>query len=458
MSLPTTIRTMPPATRRAFEVVVAPLQAFFRLEAASGLVLLGCAVAALAWANLSPESYRAVFSAPLTLGLAGATVTFSVHALVNDGLMTVFFAVVGMEIKRELVHGELRTARQAILPLVAAAGGMVVPALLYVAWNAGGPGAAGWGIPMATDIAFCIGVLTLLGRRVPRALLVFVTALAIFDDIGGILVIALFYGTGLKAGWLLAAGGLVAVAGVMGRARVGSGLLWMAATAALWWTLHGGGIHATLAGVVAGLAVPATPRRPLREVFQELALHAADLAKAAVDENRDEAAANAIEEKLEDLEAPLTRFVHSLHPWVAFGIMPVFALANSGVTLATVERSQLLGDVAVGTAVALVAGKLLGIFSFTAVAVRLRLAPMPGAASWPKLLGVSLVAGVGFTVALFIAGLAFPGDARLLDQAKIGILAGSLVAGLTGAAVLRFSGEARQQRPEGDAQAAAGGR
>lgn len=428
------------APRRAFEAVVLPLQRFFRLEAASGLLLLGCAVAALGWANLAPESYRAVFSAPLTLGLGGAAARFSVLALVNDGLMTVFFAVVGMEIKRELVQGELRTARQAILPLVAAAGGMVVPAAIYAAWNAGGPGARGWGIPMATDIAFCIGVLTLLGSRVPRALVVFVTALAIFDDIGGILVIAVFYGSGVSAGWLAAAAAAAAGAVLLGRARVGSALAWILATAALWVALHGAGIHATLAGVAVGLAVPARPRRPLGEVFRELADHARDLGRAAADEARDDAAASAIEEKLEELESPLGRFVHALHPWVAFGVMPLFALANSGVTLAAVERSQLLGSVAVGTAAALFLGKLAGIFLFTAAAVRLGLSPMPGAASWAKLLGVSMVAGIGFTVALFIAGLAFAGDPRLLDEAKLGILAGSLVSGVVGAAVLRATG------------------
>jgi NhaA family Na+:H+ antiporter len=430
------------ASRRAFAAVVAPLQTFFRLEAASGLLLLGCAAVALAWANLAPGSYRALFSAPLTVGAAGAAARFTVLELVNDGLMTVFFAVVGMEIKRELVQGELRTARRASLPIVAAVGGMVVPALLYTGWNAGGPGAAGWGIPMATDIAFCIGVLTLLGRRVPRALVVFVTALAIFDDLGGILVIALFYGSGLHAGWLLAAAAAIAGAVTLGRMRVASALAWTAATAALWVTLHGAGIHATLAGVVVGLAVPARPRRPLREVFQELSAHSRDLARAAADEARDDAAASAIEERLEELESPLGRFVHALHPWVAFGVMPLFALANSGVALAAVERSQLLGPVTVGTAVALLAGKPLGIFLFTAAAVRLGLAPMPGGATRPKLLGVAMVAGIGFTVALFIAGLAFPGDPRLLDEAKLGILAGSLVSGIVGAAVLRGTGEA----------------
>lgn len=432
------------APGRVFAAAVAPLQAFFRLEAASGLLLLGCAAAALAWANVAPESYRAFFATPFALSAAGVAAEFTLLQLVNDALMALFFAVVGMEIKRELVQGELRTTRQAILPAIAAVGGMIVPAAIYLAFNPRGPGAAGWGIPMATDIAFCIGVLTLLGPRVPRALVVFVTALAIFDDIGGILVIAIFYGDGVAPGWLVAAAAAGAGAFALGRARVARPLAWLVAGALLWWTLHHAGIHATIAGVVVGLAIPARPRRPLREVFQELSVHASDLARAAAGEDHDEAAAHAIEERLEDLEAPLGRFIHALHPWVAFGVMPLFALANSGVTLASLERSQLLGGVAVGTALALFVGKLAGIFVFTAAAVRAGLSPSPGGASHAKLLGVSAVAGIGFTVALFIAGLAFAHEPRLLDEAKVGILAGSLASGLVGALVLRGT-----PRPEG---------
>jgi NhaA family Na+:H+ antiporter len=378
--------------------MVAPLQAFFRLEAASGLLLLACAVAALAWANLAPGTYHALLAAPLALGPLHLTPLLAV----NDGLMTVFFAVVGMEIKRELVDGELRSARQAVLPLVAALGGMVVPAAIYAALNRGGPGAPGWGIPMATDIAFCIGVLTLLGRRVPRALVVFVTALAIFDDIGGILVIALFYGTGLAPGWLLAATAVAGLAVALGRARVASAALWTAVGLALWVALHAGGIHATIAGVIVGLALG---------------------------------------------EPALGRFERALHPWVAFGVMPLFALANSGVTLSTLERSQLTGAVAVGTAVALLVGKPAGIYLFTAAALRLRLASVPGGASRAQLLGVAMVAGIGFTVALFIAALAFHRDAALLDEAKLGILAGSLASGVLGALVLRAGG-VPTERPE----------
>jgi NhaA family Na+:H+ antiporter len=290
---------------------------------------------------------------------------------------------------------------------------------------------------MATDIAFSIGVLTLLKRRVPHALIVFLTALAIFDDIGGIIVIAIFYGGGVHAGWLLGAAAVTAGAVLMSRAYVRSGLAWAVAGALLWYALHHSGVHAAIAGVVLGLAVSATPRRPLRDVIQELSAHAAALTRSGADEERDEAAVHGIEERLEELEAPLTRFVGLLHPWIAFGVMPLFALANSGVQLTGRDAAQLAGPVAIGTALALFAGKQAGILAFTMIAVRAGLARVPGDASRVKLLGVSVVAGIGFTVALFIAGLAYPAEPLLLDQAKVGILAGSLLSGVVGAAILR---------------------
>ncbi len=296
---------------------------------------------------------------------------------------------------------------------------------------------------MATDIAFCIGVLTLLKSRVPHALIVFVTALAIFDDIGGILVIAIFYGEGMHLAWLLGAAAVSGALLLMNRAQVRSAPAYAAGGLALWYALHHGGIHATLAGVVLGLVIPARPRRRSREVLSELARHAEGLLRKAPDEELDSAAVLRIEEHLEDLEAPVARFIHALHPWVAYLIMPLFALANSGVDLRGLEPSQLVGPVAVGTGAALFLGKLLGIFLFTLGAVKPGLAPVPGNSSLPKLFGVSVVAGIGFTVALFIAGLAFPTHPELLDQAKVGILAGSLLSGLVGAAVLRMTSTVR---------------
>ena len=426
-------RPVPPIFRAAVE----PIRRFLRLEAASGILLLASAVAALAWANLGgAASYRAVLETPLSLRFGGVGVDASVHAVVNDGLMTLFFFVVGMEIKRELVLGELRTLRQAALPLVAAVGGMLAPAAIFLAFNAGGPGRAGWGVPMATDIAFAVGVLALVRSRVSNALAVFLTALAIFDDIGGILVIALFYGEGISLPWIAAGAGVTGALVVLGRFGVRSGLVWAAGGAVLWWTFHHAGVHATIAGVVLGFAVPA--RRPVapREVLDALARHARALVDRRDDERLDEENVRAIEKALEQRESLLSRFTELLHPWVAFGIMPAFALSNSGVEVAGLSAEQLTGRVAVGTALALFAGKLAGIFAFAGAAVRLGLAPMPAGGTYPKLLGVSIVGGIGFTVALFIAGLAVPQAPALLDEAKLGILAGSLGAGIVGAIVL----------------------
>lgn len=425
---------------RLFVAVTRPLQAFLRLEAASGILLLLCAVAALIWANASPSSYRATFEYPLALGAGGSVAIFTLRALINDGLMALFFFVVGMEIKRELVAGELNSVAKASLPAIAALGGMVLPAGIFLAFNAGEPGQRGWGIPMATDIAFCVGILTLLKDRVPRALVVFVTALAIFDDIGGILVIAFFYGHGLSVSWLLGAAALTIVLLAMNRAYVINGLAYAVVGAGLWYALHYGGVHATIAGVVLGLMIPARPQRSSREVLHELAGHVSGLDQKPPDEELDGAEILAIEEKLEDLQAPLHRFVHLLHPFVAFFIMPVFALANSGVSLGGSGLATLATPVALGAAAGLFLGKQVGIFGLTMVAVKLRLAPMPGGASRMKLFGVSVIAGIGFTVALFIASLAYHDAAEMLAQAKLGVLLGSVVSGIVGFALLRFTG------------------
>ena len=420
--------------------MVRPIQAFFELEAASGIVLLACATAALVWVNLAgAQSYRALVEAPISVMVGGAAVRFTLLQLVNDGLMTVFFFVVGMEIKRELVVGELAAPSQAALPAVAALGGMIAPAALFLAWNAGRPGEPGWGVPMATDIAFTVGVLALLGKRVPPALVVFVTALAIFDDIGGILVIAVFYGGALDARWLAAAAALTALLAAFSARRVRSGTAYLAVGALLWYALHASGIHATIAGVALGLAIPARGRSAPREILEALARDLADVVRRPPAEADDEGCLLAAGDRIEELEAPLDRFERRLHPWVAFGVMPLFALVNSGVDLRGLAPGDATGNVAVGVAVALLAGKPIGIFAFTVAAVKLGFARVPGDASLVKLLGVSVVAGIGFTVALFIAGLAYASHPDLLDQAKLGILAGSLTSGLAGALIIRLT-------------------
>jgi Na+:H+ antiporter, NhaA family len=434
----------PAAARRpnpVFAGVLRPIQQFFRLEAASGMVLLVTAVLALLAAN-SPleQAYRELLEFPLQLGAGGVMAAVTLQELVNDGLMTVFFFVVGMEIKRELVVGELRTPARALLPAVAALGGMAVPGLIFFLINFNGPGRSGWGIPMATDIAFCVGVLTLLRAHVANGLKVFLTALAVFDDLGGIVVIALFYGHGVELAWLGASAALLAVLFALNRRYVRNGLAWAAAGLALWYSLGKGGVHPTISGVFLGMAIPALPPRPLRDTLRALHDYVAQLVSRPTDADLEAAEVLSIEEQLEDLEAPLTRFVHLLHPMVAFGIMPLFALVNSGVRLGAEAAAALWTAVPMGAALGLFVGKQMGIFLTTFAAVKLKLAPMPGNAPFRKLYGVAIVGGVGFTVALFVAQLSYPGHAELLDQAKIGILAGSLVSGVVGFLFLRFSG------------------
>jgi NhaA family Na+:H+ antiporter len=416
--------------------VVRPIQAFFKMEAAGGIVLLLAAAAALILANSgAAEAFHHLVELPIALELAGARVSFTLHHVINDGLMTLFFAVVGMEIKRELVAGELRTVARALLPLIAALGGMVVPAAIYVAFTAGTPGIAGWGIPMATDIAFCIGLLTLLRGRVAHALVVYLTALAIFDDIGGILVIAFFYGTGVNWLWLAGGAGVTAIMVVGARRGVVGAAFYTLLGAALWLALHEGGIHATLAGVITGLAVPVSARRDLDTVLRELADHTSNLLEESSDrEQRNEQLA-AIDDVISDLHSPLQKFIHALHPWVAFGVMPLFALANAGVAL-ELDAGKLTAPVTLGVTLGLLVGKPVGIFLCTWIALRAGLAPRPGDASNAKLFGIAVVAGIGFTVALFIASLAFARAPELLAEAKLGILLGSGLAGLLGTVIL----------------------
>jgi NhaA family Na+:H+ antiporter len=429
-------RPLPPV----FQAVLRPLQTFFALEVAGGLLLVAASALALGWAN-SPwaASYRALLDHPLGLQVGAFRADFPLHVLVNDVLMTVFFAVVGMEIKRELVLGELRTPARALLPAIAAAGGMAVPGLVYLAFNGGQPTSSGWAIPMATDIAFSIGVLTLVRSRVHHGLVVFLTALAIFDDLGGILVIALFYGTGLHAEWLAGAAGVTGLLLLFNRYGVRNGVAWLLGTAGLWACLHHGGIHATLAGVVVGMCVPARGRISPGEVLEALRKHVEGLGRKPEEEELEAGEILQIEETLEDLEAPLNRFVHMLHPWVVYGILPLFAFMNAGVGLGGGGGLSWTSPVALGVGLGLLIGKPVGIFFTTLLAVKSGFAPMPGDASRLQLFGVSVVAGIGFTVALFVAALSFPGQDGVLDAAKLGIISGSLTSAVLGYLVLRLA-------------------
>ena len=445
------------------ERVLAPFRRFTRTQSASGIVLLAATAIALGWAN-SPwaDSYHDLWELPVGGTLGPASFRTTLHHLINDGLMAVFFFLVGLEIKREMIAGELASLRTASLPLIAALGGMVVPAAIYALVNRGGPGAPGWGVPMATDIAFALGVLALLGDRVPIGLKVFLAALAIVDDIGAVLVIAVFYSSGVAWGPLAGAAGLLLLAVGLNRAGARQPWTYGAIGLALWATVLLSGIHATVAGVLLAFAIPVRTRLNEREFLTKArrALDDFDAAAAAtaadprttVLSNADHhTAIEEIETLCEKAQPPLIRLEHALHGTVSFGIMPIFALANAGVTLdAAALGSAVVSPVTIGTALGLLIGKPLGIFGFSWLAVRLRIAALPQGATWLACAGVAVLGGIGFTMALFIAGLAFPvgtPQAALLDAAKLGILVASVVAGVGGALLLRRA-VARPVEPE----------
>jgi len=417
----------------------APLREYLREEAAGGVVLMAAAALALGWAN-SPwqAAYIALWQTPLAVQLGRFAIEADLRQWVSDGLMTLFFLVVGLEIKRELVAGELRTWRGAALPVVAAAGGMAVPALIYAAVNAGAPGAPGWGIPMATDVAFALGVLALLGPRVPAALKVFLLTLAVVDDLGSITVVALFYSRGVDLGALTVAVGLLALVAILVRARIWWLPLHAGLGLALWLALWQAGVSPVLAGVAMGLLTPARPTAP-PEV-------ARDRGGALAGELAADPHPPTLREMLREARGtvPLAeRLAHDLHPVSAFVVVPLFALANAGVSL---ERGGLAapgaGSVLGGVVAGRVLGKLAGIGAAAWLAVRLGLAVRPEATSWAQLAGVAIVAGIGFTVPLFVADLAFP-DGRLQAPVKLGLLAASVIAGAAGALVLVLAARPR---------------
>jgi Na+:H+ antiporter, NhaA family len=392
------MRITTPSTADAplIERVLRPFQEFIATEAASGIVLLATTALALVLAN-SPlaSAYHHVLEIPLALGIPRFALRLSLHEWVNDGLMAIFFFLVGLEMKREVLVGDLSTRRSATLPVAAALGGMLVPAALYFLLNARGEGSRGWGVPMATDIAFALGVLALLGKRVPTGLRVFLAALAIADDLGAVLVIAFFYTAALS--WAAIGGAaLVLVSLVLfNAAGAGRAYIYALVGVVLWVLVLRSGVHATIAGVLLAFTVPAGAGE---------------------------------------------RMEHALRGVVAFAIMPIFALANAGVPLGG-EGAALRSPIAWGIVLGLVIGKPLGIVLASYLAVRTGAAELPGTAGWRHVHGVGWLGGIGFTMSLFIASLAF-GDGALLDIAKLGVIAASAVAGVTGYALLRFAAPA----------------
>ncbi|QRQ85576.1 Na+/H+ antiporter NhaA [Cupriavidus oxalaticus] len=426
-----------PRAQALAEKAFSALEHFIHIEAVSGIVLLAAAGIALLWAN-SPaaESYHALWHAPLSVGVGPYLVSQSLHFWVNDALMTIFFLVVGMEIRREIHEGALANLQLATLPMAAALGGVIAPALLYLTLNTAMPERGGWAIPTATDIAFAVGVLALLGKAIPGNVRVFLLALAIIDDIVAVLIIAVAFSAGLDySGLLIAGAGILMVLGLQW-IGVGSAYAYVIPGGILWWGMLRTGAHPTLAGVVLGMMTPVLPgrtrERPLDTATQ--ALH--DLrarARGPAPQAEDLAAPlKQLRQAQREVLPPVTRVQMALHPWVAYLIMPLFALANAGVSLDGVDLGMgSAPSVLLGVAVALIVGKPLGVVSVSWCAVRLGWCKLPPGVTWGGVCLIGLLAGIGFTMSIFIATLAFS-DANLLGAAKLGVLLASALAAVSG--------------------------
>ena len=410
----------------------APFRRFLAIEAASTLLLLGATGVALAWVN-SPwgSSYHQLWHTEVRIGVGRAVLALSLQHWVNDGLMVLFFFLVGMEIKHELVHGELSSRERAMLPVFAALGGMLAPAALYTAVEGSGPAASGWGVPMATDIAFAVAALAVLGARVPPGLKVFLLTLAIVDDLGSIAVIALFYTAKLSLAALGAAGLGLAVVYAASRAGIRSYAVYGALGGAIWLAMLASGIHATVAGVLLGFLTPATAFAPGEGFVRRGRELAADLLERLEIDEPKRMIADLASRRREAI-SPLEQLTRWLHPWVAFAVMPLFALANAGVVLDLGSlRDPLALRVTVAVVVGLVIGKPLGISSFAWASVRLGMARLPTGVTWLAILGAGALGGIGFTMAIFITTLAFR-DPSFIAASKVGVLAASVLATATG--------------------------
>ncbi len=434
-----------PLGKRPIERIVRPFQDFTHKEASSGIVLLLAAAAALIWVN-SPwsDNYHELWETHLRISVGGFLLDKPLEAWINDALIVVFFFVVGLEIKRSILVGELSSPRNAALPVIAALGGVILPALIYLGFNnLGSEGGQGWAIPMATDIAFSLGVLALLGSRVPLSLKLFLAAFAIADDIAGVTIIAVFYTEDIS--WMnfgIAFGFLGALI-VANRLDIHNPLPYAVLGILVWYYFLQSGVHTTVAGVLVAATVPIRVRidadrfleraHILLAEFERHDEDSTDMLPATIDQR---AAVQELEIACQQVESPLQRMEHSLHPWVAFLIIPIFALANAGVALDSGLDSALTSSITLGVLVGLVAGKSVGVTVFAWLAVRSGVAAMPQGANWRQIFGVALLGGIGFTMALFITNLTFVNDGLIAD-AKIGILAGSIIAGVGGWLILR---------------------
>lgn len=436
-------------TPRSLRLRLANAGALFGSPTAPGLLLIACTALALTAANSGlAAGYASFFHQEISIGAGRFLLAMPLHTWINDGLMAIFFFAIGLEIKRELLVGHLSSFKRSALPIVAALGGMVVPGLIYAAFNVGGPGLHGWAIPTATDIAFAVGVLALLGDRVPPPLKVFLLALAIVDDLGAVAVIATFYTESIAPGALAIAGVGLLVAVGMNTARVRTPAAYAVIGAVVWLAMLKSGVHATIAGVLMGFTIPVRTAYDGRGWLRSL--------EAAVDryrtvlgmhtpDSREELGArqtiiHEIERSTEKAQSPLIRLEHTLGPWVTFLIMPIFAFTNAGVAISGGSISSAAGDpVAWGVLLGLFLGKQVGVFLFGWTAVRLRLAMLPAGTRWSQYYGVAIIAGIGFTMSLFVTELSFDGRHELAETAKLAILVASGLSGIAGYVWLRIA-------------------
>lgn len=423
-----------------------PVSRFISQEFTGGIILFVSVVAALIWAN-SPwaESYHHLWEMKFSIGLAGKGLNGPLHVWINDGLMALFFFVIGLELKREFIAGELSTMKKASLPMMAALGGMVVPALIYVAINFNSEASHGWGIPMATDIAFALALLSLAGKNIPTSVKVFLSALAVADDLGAVLVIAFFYTPQIELLPLLFGGimlGLLFLGNVLGARHTS---FYLIVGIAVWVGFLLSGVHATIAGVLVAFMIPARTKIDEGEFVRNNRLHLVKFENeipmnGSLTTPEQHLTIEKIKQLCVDAETPLQKIEYGLHPWVAFVIMPLFALANAGMFIGKDFFSTLINPVSIGVGAGLIIGKFVGILLFTWLMVKLRIARLPYRATWKHIRGVAMLAGVGFTMSLFITGLAFK-DAAHIDQSKYGILIASIIAGTAGLLILKSAGK-----------------
>ncbi|MEX0902724.1 MAG: Na+/H+ antiporter NhaA [Pseudohongiellaceae bacterium] len=425
---------------KPFERIITPFEEFITRQTTTGLLLMGTTVAALVLANSNLAGvYEELINLYAGISIGSWELRLTLHHWVNDGLMALFFFVVGLELKREILVGELARPRQAVLPIVGALGGMLLPALIYLAFNYDGEGARGWGIPMATDIAFAIGVLVLLAKRVPKTLITFLVALAIVDDLGAVLVIALFYTESIVTNWLLAVILVLALLALLNLIGVRIILPYFLLAVGLWYALLQSGIHATVAGVLGAFSVPARPRydpglfsRHVRDLLLRFDTSYKGNRNIMLNNNL-HAIVQTFEDGIHSVQPPLLRLEHIWHVPVAFLVIPVFALFNAGIPINVTTMDQALASpVALGIAAGLLLGKFVGITGCVWIALKLGIGQLPAGTRFSQIAGVSFLAGIGFTMAIFIAELGFTNQPDELLMAKMGILIASLIAGIVG--------------------------